>query len=181
MKSLRYFQFFILIGFALLAFSSVSAQGTPDEPTANTAKQPDFRANALKQLGLTREQVMRIRRLNQERKPRMDAAQMRLRRANRALDDAIYSDTATDAEIEERLKEFQAAQADVARVRFIGELGVRRILTPEQLMRFRVMRQRFEQNRASSDLLPSSRTPAVAPAVNRTAVPQVVRSDTKKP
>lgn len=180
MKCLRYFQFILLIGLAFVAFSPTNAQETGDEPPANAAKQADFRANALRQLGLTREQFQRIRRLNQERKPRMDEAQIRLRRANRALDEAIYSDAATDAQIEEKLKEFQLAQADVARVRFFGELGVRRVLTPEQLMRFRAMRQRFEQNRTNAEARPSKDVP-IRPAANRTPATQLVKADSKKP
>lgn len=177
MKAPRYFQFILLIAVAFLAAFPSNAQESPDEPQTNTAKQPDFRTNALRQLGLTREQLQRIRRLNQERKPRMDDAQMRLRRANRALDEAIYSDTATDAEIEQRLKDFQAAQADVVRIRFTGELGVRRILTSEQLMRFRALRDRFEQNRGKvADAPPARAIP------NRTApATQLVKSDSKKP
>lgn len=124
------------------------AQATDQRVSADTPG--DFRTNALRQLGLSRNQLQRIRRLNVERKPLMDAAQMRLRKANRALDDAIYSDNATEADVQARLKEFQIAQADVARLRFMNEYGVRRILTPEQLVRFRDLRQRFEQSRAGS-------------------------------
>jgi Spy/CpxP family protein refolding chaperone len=175
---MKNYHILLLLALMFVAFAPANAQEL-DDPQANAAKQPDFRANALRQLGLTRDQLQRIRRLNQERKPRMDEAQMRLRRANRALDEAIYSDSATDAEIEERLKEFQAAQAAVVRIRFMGELGVRRILTPEQLMRFRGMRQRFEQSRANS--APVKDMP-VRPAVNRGMPPtQLIRSGSKKP
>lgn len=180
MKCLRYIQFILLTGIVLFAISSISAQENTDDPPANAGNQADFRANALRQLGLSREQFQSIRRLNQERKPRMDAAQMRLRRANRALDEAIYSDSATDAEIEERLKEFQAAQAVVSRIRFLGELGVRRILTPAQLMRFRVMRDRFDQTRAVTDT-PPARGVTTRPAANRGPATQLVKSDSKKP
>ncbi len=135
----------ILLGMTVFAFSATLAaqelqdQRKPAEPPA------DFRTNALRQLGLSREQLQRIRRLNMERKPLMDAAQMRLRQANRALDDAIYSDTATEADVQARLRDFQFAQGEVIRIRFMNEYGVRRILTPEQLTRFRILRQRFEQ------------------------------------
>lgn len=107
----------------------------------------EFRATALRQLGLTRPQMQLIQRLNRERKPLMDAAQMRLRRANKALDEAIYSDDASEELFQTRLKDLQAAQAEVVRLRFAHEFGVRRVLTPEQLIRFRQMRDRFERAR----------------------------------
>jgi len=101
----------------------------------------------LAELGLSREQVQQIRRANQERRPATMQAQRRMREANRALDMAIYQDVASDDEFHLRLKEFQAAQAEIARLRFESELSVRRILTPEQLGRFRVLRQRFAEER----------------------------------
>lgn len=125
---------------------TVSAQ-QPEGPPPGAMNEGEFRATALRQLGLTRQQLQLIRRLNQDRKPLMDAAQMRLRQANRALDEAIYSDNASDEQFQARLKDFQAAQAEVARLRFAHEFGVRRVLSPDQLMRFRQMRQRFERAR----------------------------------
>jgi hypothetical protein len=41
------------------------------------------------------------------------------------------------------LKELQLAQAEAAKLRYLNELGLRKILTPEQLARFRELRQRF--------------------------------------
>ena len=144
----------ILISLAITMFSiAVTAQdkgsvAQPTEPQRSSANNPqDTRNAALRQLGLSNVQVQRIRRLNQERKPLMDDAQRRLRTANRSLDDIIYADVANDADIQARLKEFQLAQAEVAKIRVMNELAVRRILTPEQLVRFRRLRSRFEQNR----------------------------------
>jgi Spy/CpxP family protein refolding chaperone len=77
----------------------------------------------------------------------MDAAARRLREANRSLDEAIYSDDVNEADFQARLKEFQAAQAEIARLRFESELGVRKILSPEQLFRFREIRRRFAERR----------------------------------
>ena len=57
------------------------------------------------------------------------------------------ADTVSDEEVQARLKEVQAAQAELVRLRFENELAVRKVLTPEQLVRFRELRQRFEQMR----------------------------------
>lgn len=135
----------------------------------------DIRANALRHLGLSRHQIQMMRRLNAERKPAMDAAQIRVRLAMRALDEAIYSDKVNEAEFDTRLAEFQAAQAEVQRIRFMNEFAVRRILTPEQLLRFREIRRRFDQARPSTDA-PGS--PLVRPATTQRPIGQ---SDSVKP
>ena len=75
----------------------------------------------------------------------MGEAQRRLRIANASLDLAIYGEAVSDAEFQTRLKEFQTAQAEVARLRFEGELAVRKVLNPEQLVRFRELRRRFAE------------------------------------
>ncbi len=141
---------------AVVSFAFVT-MATAQEPTPEVkpqenqrpkADQPqDVRQNVLMQLGLSREQVQQIRRLNQERKPLMDEAQRRVREANIALDMAIYSDQTSDADVEARIKDVQLAQAEVAKLRFANEYAVRKVLTPEQLVRFRELRQRFEQIR----------------------------------
>jgi Spy/CpxP family protein refolding chaperone len=102
-------------------------------------KRPDL----LRTLGLSPEQMQQIRKMNQQRKPLMDAAMVRLRNANRALDEAIYADNFDEATFQASLKELQLAQADAAKLRYMNELGVRKILTPEQLGRFRDLRQQF--------------------------------------
>ena len=172
------------LSLSMLFISTVLINGqeaaTTDRPAVE--KPGDFRTNALRQLGLTREQFQRIRALNQERKPLMDAAQTRLRQANRDLDAIIYADNATDAEVQTKLKDFQSAQAEVARIRFMNELGVRRILTTDQLVKFRLLRQRFEQARVNSETKDPAR-PQFVPQTQRPRTPirQLVRQDAKKP
>lgn len=101
------------------------------------------RPNLLRILDLSPAQLLEVRRINQARKPLMEAAQMRLGDANRALDETIYADTFDEAAFESRLKDVQAARAEVARLRFTSEMNIRKILTPEQIARFRVLRRQF--------------------------------------
>ena len=126
-----------------------------DRPSQDVHKPPpspkDVRGNVLRQLGLSREQMQQMRRINQDRKPLMDAAHRRLREANRALDEAIYADQVDAAGFQARLREHHLAQTEVARIRFTHEFAVRSILTPEQLSRFRDFRQRFDQARQVLD------------------------------
>jgi len=154
-KSMRLINFIKVVLLVISAFAIVGVASAQDnKPVENQiqdaqrpadTKPKDARTEALQQLGLTREQFQQIRRLNAERKPVMDEAQKRLREANRALDEAIYADNVSDADVLARLKEVHAAQAEVVRIRSMNELAVRRILTPNQLMHFRELRQRFEE------------------------------------
>lgn len=77
-------------------------------------------------------------------------AQRRMREANRNMDIAIYGETISDADFQTRLKEFQAARAELDRLRFEGELSVRKVLSPEQLIRFREIRRRFAEARQNN-------------------------------
>ena len=137
---------FILIAFAAAA-SGLYAQNGPPPGDGPQDDRGEGRPNLLAELGLSPEQVQQIRRMNQERRPAMMQAQRRMRDANRALDMAIYRDVVNDEEFQTRLKEVQAAQSDLARLRFENELSVRRILTPDQLVKFRDVRRRFEEQR----------------------------------
>ncbi len=132
----------------LLSFFAVSAQERPAAAQEFDSPQPEnTRPNLMRELGLSQEQIQQIRRMNAERKPLMNQAQRQLRMANWALDQAIYSDSVNEEEVQVRLKEFQAAQAEMVRLRFTNELAVRKILTPEQLVRFRELRQNFATQR----------------------------------
>ena len=122
----------------LVVAAAALAQDVKSE--ASATPQPG-NGNLLQQLGLTPEQVSQIRQLNKQRKPAMEEAQLRAREANRALDAAIYADNVDDAQVAARLDELQKAQSDVLRIRSTNELAIRRILTPEQLGRFREMRR----------------------------------------
>ncbi len=144
------FRTIFLAAIALYFSVFAAAQETPEVKPQETPRPPaekpqDIRQKALMQLGLSREQVQQIRRLNQERKPQMDEAQRRLREANAALDAAIYADQVNDADVEARMKEALLAHAEVAKLRFSNEYAVRKVLRSEQLVRFREIRQRFGQ------------------------------------
>ncbi|CAN5335451.1 hypothetical protein BH10ACI3_BH10ACI3_05960 [soil metagenome] len=154
MKAFNIFRIIIsLTAIALFAAVGLGQDTKPtesqpqDAPRSAVNQSPDVRANVLRQLGLSPEQVQQIRRATVARKPQMDAAQTRLREANRSLDEAIYADVVDEVVFRDRLKEAQLAQAEVAKIRFMSELAVRRILTPDQLVRFRELRERFEKAR----------------------------------
>jgi len=140
---MKKFNFLTLIFAGLLlafSFSPVQAQEEP-APNQNFDKKP--RPNLLAELGLSPDQIQQIRRVNREKQPLMREAQQNLRVANRNLDQAIYADSVDETSIQAKLKEVQLAQAEVFKIRSMTELAVRRILTPEQLVKFREIRQNF--------------------------------------
>jgi Spy/CpxP family protein refolding chaperone len=122
------------------SFSQVFAQ-TPDEaPPADNAR-GNTDADWVTALGLTPDQVARIRTIRQMNRLELQIARQRLNQAQRALDEAIYSDDASEAVIERRTLEVAEAQAAEVRLRARTELGIRRVLTPQQLSTFRTIRQ----------------------------------------
>lgn len=136
------FAFLIL----MLTFSAVSAQieEEPDDAPP-PGERPMRRPNLLRELGLTDAQVRQLRTINGQNRPRLKAAQEKMRNAKRALDDAIYADAIDNANIELKLREFSAAESEINRIRTTTELAVRNVLTPEQLTRFRELRANFEK------------------------------------
>src|SRR6266404_1928795 len=138
---------FCLVATAFATLASGQTSATPDPAKPQPQQKPPQKQDLLRELSLTPDQFQQIRRLNAERKPRMDEAQKRLKESNQALDEAIYSDQVSDQDFQDKLKAFQQAQAEVVRIRFHGELAVRKILTPDQLSKFRELRRKFDERR----------------------------------
>jgi Spy/CpxP family protein refolding chaperone len=102
-----------------------------------TTQIPDFGP-----LNLTPDQIQRIRAINAELKDQRQAAIQHLRQAQRALTEAIESPTPNEALIEQRSHEVADAQAATIRLRSLTEARILQVLTPEQRVRLREMRQR---------------------------------------
>lgn len=147
---MKKFNLFSLLLIGLLSFTFFSTayaqenMPTDDAPPKEVNRSAQ-RPNLLLELGLTPEQMQQIKRFNSGRRPLMIEAQRRVREATRNLDRAIYDDTLNETEIAARLKDLQNAQAEIAKMRSLNELAVRKILTPEQLVKFREVRQRFAE------------------------------------
>jgi Spy/CpxP family protein refolding chaperone len=139
---------FLFVIFSIFVLTGLAAAQDPSQPAdvkppVGVRQQPK-RPNLMKLLGLSPDQMEQLRKINQDRKPQMDIAAIRLRMANRALDEVIYADIVDEAQFQAKLKELQMAQANMARLRFTGELQIRQILTPDQLTHFRELRRRFQ-------------------------------------
>lgn len=161
MRRLKFSSFIFALLVLSFTFTTTLAQDeTPstDEQQTNSARQVR-RPNLLRELGLTREQIQQIRRINQTNRPLIQEAQRRLREANRALDEAIYADVPNDFYIQERTKAVQQAQAEVIKNRTRTEFLIRKVLTPEQLVKFREMRSRLQQRLENRQNQPTETRP----------------------
>jgi len=99
-------------------------------------------------LGLTQDQVQKIRLINAELKDERQRAALRLRQSRRALAEAVESPTPDEALISQRSRELAEAQTATIRVRSLTEARILQVLTPEQRIRIREMRQRNQAMRA---------------------------------
>ena len=139
----------LLLTIACAAATVAQTAGEPADVRPAPARQG--RGAVIRTLDLTPAQLGQLRSINQERRPLEQAARRRFQDAQKALNDAIYSDTATEQDFQARLAEFRSAQGDLATVRFTTEMAVRRLLTPEQLVRFRNIRKDFSDRATAPD------------------------------
>lgn len=139
---------FVFLLFLCLLAAPASAQEN-DAAASAEAEQGAVNqgGNLIRTLGLTPEQLARIRMIREQNREERQRVVERLRSAQRALDEAIYAENPSEAVIEERARELAAAQAASARLRALTELSIRRVLTPEQLGTLRSLRQRQVQRR----------------------------------
>ncbi len=148
MKKINLFKFIFVVLAMIFTFSTVKAQDETLSAPADALARKDTqkqRPKLLDVLGLTQDQMQQFRRINMDKKPALREAQQRLRAANRSLDEAIYADNVDETEIQIRMKEVQTAQAEVIKIRSLTELAIRRILTAEQLTRFRGISRQFAE------------------------------------
>ena len=134
----------ILIALALLTFAltvQTRAQ-TQDQQNPNAQTQTNQADQMLGPLNLSPDQIQKIRGINAELRDERQAANLRLRTAQRALAEAIQSPAPDEALIAQRSKEVADAQANTIRLRSLTEARVLQVLTPEQRVKLRELRQR---------------------------------------
>jgi Spy/CpxP family protein refolding chaperone len=134
---------FISVGALLLTVSgSIQAQTGEQQQTGDTVQTQTNQADQmLGPLNLSSDQVQKIRSINAELKDERQAANFRLRTAQRALREAIQSPTPDETLISQRSKEVADAQANTIRLRSLTESRILQVLTPEQRVKLRELRQ----------------------------------------
>jgi len=117
----------------------------------------------IEQLRLTPEQRQRIRTIREQSKNERMTVNQRLRESNLALEEALDSDNLDENLVEQRVREVSAAQAAQLRMRIHNEVQIRRVLSPDQIATWRLLRQRALPNnprrRAGSLAIPRNVAP----------------------
>lgn len=130
---------------SLVAATSVLVSA-PSYSVAYQQQQPNSQqrppgVDPIRELNLSPEQREQIRAIRQQLQGERAAITQRLRETNQALEAALDADNPDESVVEQRLREVAAAQAAATRMRVLSEVRIRRVLTPEQLITLRTLRQ----------------------------------------
>src|SRR5438093_2802410 len=106
-------------------------------------------------LNLSPDQIQKIRGINAELRDQRQAANLRLRLSQRALAEAVESPAPNEALIEQRSREVADAQAATIRLRSLTEARILQVLTPEQRIKLKEIRQQNQAlRRANNQQMP---------------------------
>src|SRR5437764_8503191 len=120
------------------AQTSTQQPQTQDATQAQTTQPPNLQA----ELGLTPDQIQKWRALNQELRPQEVVGNLKVREAKRALAEAMEASTPNEDLIKQRAKEFADAQSAMTQLQALRQARVLQILTPEQRVKLREIRER---------------------------------------
>jgi Spy/CpxP family protein refolding chaperone len=138
----------------ILLLTIIGVQIKAQSPTPQNPSEPaqgQRQGNELAQLNLSPEQIEKIRGINAELKDQRQAANQKLRQSQRALNEAVESPTPDESMISQRSHDLADAQANAIRVRSLAESRILQVLTPEQRVRLREMRQRNQALRREAN------------------------------
>jgi len=152
----KLFPFIVLVALLFTLSISIAAQNTQQQQNAGDTglSQTTQADQMLGPLNLTQDQIQRIRSINAELREERQAAGMRLRLAQRALTEAIQSSTPDEMLISQRSKEVADAQANTIRLRSLTEARILQVLTPEQRIKLRELRQQAMLRRNGNQQIP---------------------------
>jgi len=152
----KLFRFIVLVALLFTLSISIAAQNTQQQQNAGDAglTQTTQADQMLGPLNLTQDQIQRIRSINAELREERQAAGMRLRLAQRGLTEAIQSSTPDEMLISQRSKEVADAQANTIRLRSLTEARILQVLTPEQRIKLRELRQQAMLRRNGNQQIP---------------------------
>jgi Spy/CpxP family protein refolding chaperone len=141
----------IFVGGSIIAAGQDLPQGPPvGPPDQKTQKErPGMKRmqqpNLLRELNLSPEQITQIRKMHTEKRPALADAMRKFNEANRTLDEAIYADSYDQGRVDSLLKAREVAQSEFFRIKTEIEIAIRKLLTPDQLTKFRDLRFRNQR------------------------------------
>lgn len=154
-----------MLAVLLLVYAAIGAFGQSGPPSnlqrpGQPKKGDDQPPSMWRFLGLSDEQLKHIQEMNREHRAQEREVRQRYQTAMRELDAAIYATDLDEDLVKAKLEEFRLAQGELSRLRFRNELLVRKVLTPEQLLKFRDMRRRFNEQRDEMEKSMKNKMPA---------------------
>jgi len=160
-------------------------QTNPADATQTQNQARTNQANPIPDLGplnLTPDQVQKIKIIYADTKDQRQAVNLRVRQAQRSLAEAIESSTPNETLIEQRSRELADARADAARLRSLTEARIlHEVLTPEQRVRLREMRQQAQANqRARNQQSPRNPLAQQNGLPRNTNAPQTLKPNQRK-
>ena len=180
----------------LAVLSSTRAQTTPQNqtpqptPQSNVAAQPPQADNLATQLGFTPQQFQQWREINREFGPQQKAAEFKLRQARLSLNEAMESATPNEEVIKQRAKDVADAQSAVTQLQALRQARVLQMLTPEQRVKLKAIRQRAQELRREQNanaLAPgkqmrrNANAPLLTPAQRKALLRQQKQQQKQKP
>jgi Spy/CpxP family protein refolding chaperone len=117
----------LLLSGGATVYAQTNQEPPIEEPIAGRA--PDL----LGRLNLSPDQLQQIRKIQRDMRDERAAANQRLRESNRALEDALDTESPEEQVIEQRIQAVNAAQNAQLRARIQTEMRIRRVLNPSQL------------------------------------------------
>ncbi len=139
----------LLLGFFVSARAQTAAQNqsAPQTPQNNVANQPPQAQNLPAQLSLTPQQAQQWREINREFRGQEMTAGLKLRQSRLALNEAMESANPNEEVIKQRAKELADAQSAVTQIQALRQARVLQILTPEQRVKLKEIRERAQEIR----------------------------------
>ncbi|HVS21743.1 MAG TPA: Spy/CpxP family protein refolding chaperone [Pyrinomonadaceae bacterium] len=134
--------FLLLAAISTQTRAQAQTQQNPVEPSQAPANQPNQVPDLIGSLNLTPEQIQKWRAINADLRAEQQAANQHLRQARRALADAIESPTSNEDLIKQRAREVSEAQAATTQLQALKEARILQVLTPEQRVKLREIRER---------------------------------------
>jgi Spy/CpxP family protein refolding chaperone len=131
----------LLLAFASAStFSQASDVQNQTAPAAQTQNAPA--QNLPTELNFTPQQTQQWREINREFRDQEMAANLKFRQARLALNEAMESPTPNEGVIKQRAKDLADAQSAVTQLQALRQTRVLQILTPEQRVKLKQIRER---------------------------------------
>jgi Spy/CpxP family protein refolding chaperone len=161
---------------SLHAQTAPENQNAPQPAQNNVANQPAPAQNLPAELNFTPQQAQQWREIAREFRSQEMAATFKLRQTRLALNEAMESPNPNEEVIKQRAKELADAQSTVTQLQALRQAKVLQILTPEQRIKLKEIRERAQmerrgrQQRGGNALAPAGQmkrngnTPSLSPA-----------------